>query len=349
MKIDLDLLKNKFTFVCKFNFNIKIRIMKKIYTAMLASLLFAACTKDDEAVKISSISVLPETATVFAGEALPELALSVTPQNALEGKTVEWTSSDEQLITVDADGRLTFVVDDIEEAEKTVTITATVEDKTATSVITVKGEIAKYEIVDCSAVGLLVLDRNVGATEAYDATLEGEAAEANVKAAVGNYYQWSKNIVVAVGGDEATTEDYMLTWDADGEGFADWSVAANTPCPMGWSIPTVAQIEALANALGNPIEGVTDEALYNSLKFAPCGHFKPIKSGDAIEITKYNANAKYFWSSSLNEGVSAPASWATPGIKAVCAFEDNLGPNRTKNMLVNYAMPVRCVKAVSAE
>ena len=302
---------------------------------MLAALAFAACSKDDdETIKVKEMSILPQTATVYVDEALPELALNVTPQNALEGKTVTWTSSNPEVISVNADGVLAFEVKDIESAEMPVTITAEAEGKTATSVITVKGQIARYEIVDCTAkLGMLILDRNVGAAEAGK---------------VGNYYQWGKNVVVAVDDAEAPNDAYVTLWDAEGEGFVDWTVAENTPCPMGWSIPNLEQTTNIANALGNPIEGVTDEELYAALKFAPSGHFKPNKKDDAIEIIKYNPAAKYFWSSSLNEGVSAPASWATPGIKAVCAFEDNLGPNRTKNMLVNYAMPVRCIKVVAA-
>lgn len=59
--------------------------MKKIYTAALAVLAFAACTEDAK-IKIDSLSIIPQTATVYTDEALPELALNVTPEDALGGE-----------------------------------------------------------------------------------------------------------------------------------------------------------------------------------------------------------------------------------------------------------------------
>jgi len=328
MKIDLDLLKNKFTFVSKFNFNIKIRIMKKIYTVMLASLLLAACSNDDdEAVKVSSLSVLPATATVYTDAALPELALSVTPQNALEGKTVEWTSSAPEIITVNADGKLAFAVEDIEEAEKTVTITASVDGKSATSVITVKGQIARYEILDFTdKFGLKMLDKNVGAANVGDA---------------GNYYQWGKNEPVRTAAEIELNAAYSADWAASGEGFSDWTVAGNTPCPKGWSVPSDVQVKAMADALEAialyDMDLVTKEEydaameLLDAMKVPASGIYRVDKDG------LYLPEAGYFWSSYSTE-VEGKG-------KVAYAFENNYFPTMGKSNLVSAAMPVRCVKA----
>ncbi|UKI39366.1 MAG: hypothetical protein L6V35_10215 [Alistipes putredinis] len=127
---------------------------------------------------------------------------------------MEWTSSRPEVISVDANGGLTFQIIDCADTELPVTITATVGEKSVSAVITVKGQIARYQILDfSSSLGLLMLDRNVGATEAYDATLTDEAAKAaNIKAAVGNYYQWGQNKPVAKGGETAVNSNYSDTW-----------------------------------------------------------------------------------------------------------------------------------------
>ena len=86
------------------------------------------------------------------------------------------------------------------------TISASAAGKTATCVITVKPQIARYEILDFTKeYGFKMLDRNVGAS----AVLK-----------VGNYYQWGKNTPVAVAGDAKVNANYDANWSADSKGFA---------------------------------------------------------------------------------------------------------------------------------
>lgn len=295
---------------------------------MMASLLFVACTSDDDdAVKIESLTILPSTITAYCDQALSELNLSVTPNDALSGKTVEWTSSHPEIISV-VDGVLTFQVKDIAENELPVTITATVDGKSATSVITVKGQISKYEILDFTEeFGLLLLDKNVGADNVGDA---------------GNYYQWGKNAAVLTAGQTELNSNYDAQWTAEGEGYSDWSVADNTPCPMGWSIPDNTQVKAMADALEDIaywwMDFIDDcdeaKALLASMKLAASGVYRVDKEGN------YLPNADYFWSS---------YSETTDNGKVAYAFENNNFPTMGKSNLVSSAMPVRCVKAVAAE
>ena len=319
--------------------------MKKIYAIALAALAFAACSDDkDESVKIS---IVPATATVYTDEALPSLSLNVTPQDALDGKTVEWTSSRPEVISVDANGGLTFQIIDCADTELPVTITATVGEKSVSAVITVKGQIARYQILDfSSSLGLLMLDRNVGATEAYDATLTDEAAKAaNIKAAVGNYYQWGQNKPVAKGGETAVNSNYSATWSwtelfYDNKG-KNWSEAANSPCPGGWDLPNAEQMSAIdkgLEAIGLYDYGMASDeeydaavALFNSMKVAPCGQFNK-NNLDKI----YLPDACYFWSSYTSEDKSQLSD-----------FEYNLFPLYSKSKTYDLAIPVRCVKAAT--
>ena len=206
--------------------------MKKIFYVAAVALAFAACSKDE--VKLDSLTVTPETVTKFTDEVLPELSVSGTPQDVFDGAQITWTSDKPDIITVDENGKIAFAVKDIEN-EETVTISASAAGKTATCVITVKPQIAHYEILDFTAdLGFKMLDRNVGAS----AVLK-----------VGNYYQWGKNTPVSVAGDAKVNANYDANWSADSKGFADWSKPENTPCPIGWGLPDDEQMKAIDSKL----------------------------------------------------------------------------------------------------
>ena len=81
-------------------------------------------------IELESIS-LGETEKTMTRGASDTLEVTATPTNALIGKTVEWTTSNDQVVTVDQEGNIEAV--SIGEA----TVTATVEDKTASVHITV--------------------------------------------------------------------------------------------------------------------------------------------------------------------------------------------------------------------
>lgn len=81
-------------------------------------------------IELESIS-LGETEKTMTRGTSDTLEVTATPANALIGKTVEWTTSNDQVVTVDQEGNIEAV--SIGEA----TVTATVEDKTASVHITV--------------------------------------------------------------------------------------------------------------------------------------------------------------------------------------------------------------------
>lgn len=295
--------------------------MKKIFYVAAVALAFAACSKDE--VKLDSLTVTPETVTKFTDEVLPELSVTGSPSDILigGGTVVTWTSDKPEIITVDENGKIAFAVKDIEK-EETVTISASAAGKTATCVITVKPQIARYEILDFTKeYGFKILDRNVGAS----AVLK-----------VGNYYQWGKNTPVAVAGDAKVNANYDANWSADSKGFADWSKPENTPCPIGWGLPDDEQMKVIKKKLeaialydmdmATREEYEAAELLFNRMLVPASGQFgKEGKDG------LYLPDAYYFWSGvKTSEGVNT--------------FEYNYFPTYKTNNPLTLAFPVRCVK-----
>lgn len=295
--------------------------MKKIFYVAAVALAFAACSKDE--VKLDSLTVTPETVTKFTDEVLPELSVTGSPSDILMGgcTVVTWTSDKPEIITVDENGKIAFAVKDIEN-EETVTISASAAGKTATCVITVKPQIARYEILDFTKeYGFKMLDRNVGAS----AVLK-----------VGNYYQWGKNTPVAVAGDAKVNANYDANWSADSKGFADWSKPENTPCPIGWGLPDDDQMKVIGKKLeaialydyemATKEEYDAAELLFNRMLVPASGQF-----GKEGQEGLYLPDAYYFWSGvKTSEGVNT--------------FEYNNFPTYKKNNPLTLAFPVRCVK-----
>lgn len=295
--------------------------MKKIFYVAVVALAFAACSKDE--VKLDSLTVTPETVTKFTDEVLPELSVTGSPSDILMGggTVVTWTSDKPEIITVDENGKIAFAVKDIEN-EETVTISASAAGKTATCVITVKPQIARYEILDFTKeYGFKMLDRNVGAS----AVLK-----------VGNYYQWGKNTPVAVAGDAKVNANYDANWSADSKGFADWAKPENTPCPIGWGLPDDEQMKVIAKKLeaialydmdlATREEYEAAELLFNRMLVPASGQF-----GKEGQEGLYLPTAYYFWSGvKTSEGVNT--------------FEYNNFPTYKKKNPLTLAFPVRCVK-----
>lgn len=300
--------------------------MKKIAYIAVVALAVVACNKEEGA-KIDSIKVVPETKTLYTDEALPELAVVLDPEDA--NVTVEWTSSDPELVTVSDKGVLAFAVKDIEDAEKTVTITAKAGEKTAACVLTVKGQISRYEVLDFTKdFGFKMLDRNVGA---------------KTKEEVGNYYQWGKNTPVAANDETEVNANYNAEWGPTSEGFADWTIAENTPCPKGWSLPNDEQmkkVKAKLDIIGDWYwEMATDEecaeafAIVDKMALVECGQFKKEST-----TQKYLPEAKYFWTSYTFKDDA--------DVSKVGTFEYNNFPTYSTKTGGSYdlAIPVRCVK-----
>ena len=302
--------------------------MKKIAYIAIVALAVVACNKEEGA-KLEKLAITPAEKTVFTDEELPVLSLSATPEDALDGVTVEWTSSDPELVTVSPKGEIALAVEDIEEEEKVVTITAKAGEKTATCKLTIKGQIARYEVLDLTAtLGVKLLDRNVGA---------------KTPEAIGYFYQWGKILPVASNDDTKVNEFYDADWSPASKGFADWTVAENTPCTKGWSLPNEQQMKKIAAVLDNIAFWDNDmcsredyeaaRAALESMKLVSCGQFKK-----GYTDKKYLGDAQFFWTSYTFKDSN--------NVDKVGTFENNLFPTFSARAGASYdvAIPVRCVK-----
>ncbi len=129
--------------------------------------------------KIEVESVKIEGATeVRVGESIP-LSAVITPRNATE-KTVSWTSSDQTKATVSETGRVTGV------AEGQVTITATVDGKSATYNVTV---ISSHPVAMIGEEEYSTLD------EAFKALAEGDVLDV-IEWAEGTYTVSANNVTI---------------------------------------------------------------------------------------------------------------------------------------------------------
>lgn len=90
-------------------------------------------------IELESLVLNKKAFTMNKGEEETLTAIG-TPEKALVGKTVKWTSSDKNVVTVDEIGKVTAV------GKGTATVTAKVDDKTASVDITVKVPLASIEL-----------------------------------------------------------------------------------------------------------------------------------------------------------------------------------------------------------
>lgn len=105
--------------------------MKNLCIALGLTALLASCTTTNTPETDNNITVTGAS-TIAIGQTK---ALSAVGGNVAGGGTVTWTSSDPELISVDASGKITAHHFSLEAAKKTVTITATSGDKTGTATI----------------------------------------------------------------------------------------------------------------------------------------------------------------------------------------------------------------------
>lgn len=323
--------------------------MKKIAYIAVVALAVVACNKEEGA---KTLTVTPAEKTVFTDEDLPELSVSATPENALDGVTVEWTSSDPELVTVSPKGELALTVEDIEEKEKVVTITAKAGELSATCKLTIKGQIARYEVLDFTKdFGFKMLDRNIGAKSKEDA---------------GYFYQWGKILPVASGNDTKVNEFYDKDWSPESKGFADWTVAENTPCPKGWSLPAGDKLTKL-NEYRNVIQTYEFEwwvveldedkltytreqynaakAKFDSFQFVATGKFAYYTKDENRFFGKTNLDGQSFWfgENGVKEDKDEETGETTKTPFAKYYEYMNDAPSVSQGDYTT-AVPVRCVK-----
>jgi len=175
---------------------------------------------------VTSITLNKTDLELDAGK-FETLTATVLPSDATN-KTVTWTSSNTDVATV-ANGKVTAI------NEGTAIITATAGGKTATCTITITINPLTYDkgvIIN----GIKWATRNVDAPGTFADKIYSS----------GMLYQWGKNI-----GWSATNplinSNGSTTWDTNSFAGNIWE-KGNDPCPVGWRVPTVPEIESLINS-----------------------------------------------------------------------------------------------------
>ena len=166
-------------------------------------------------IPVESISLNRTTLSLFAGETFT-LTTTVLPENATN-RTVTWTSSDTNIAIVDANGKVTAII------EGTAIITAQAGEQTATCEITVKGVLIN---------GVVWATRNVDTPGTFAENPES----------AGRFFQW--------GTLNGVTHHWASTGTVTGWNNSTNRVAwtsSNDPCPAGWRVPTESELTNLRN------------------------------------------------------------------------------------------------------
>jgi uncharacterized protein (TIGR02145 family) len=244
-----------------------------LLTMGMTTLVFNSCGKDDDpsnpnTIVVSGISLDTLTLMLAIGEDYTLIA-TVTPDEATD-KIVTWTSSDNNKVTVDANGKVTANV------EGTTTITAKVGNQTVICEVRVRDGVKIN--------GIIWAKSNIAAVGTFAVNLEDP----------GMLYQWNRKTAWAATGT-------VIGWDATMPEGIDWE-KANDPSPAGWRVPTREQLESLlvtekvtnVRITQNGINGrrFTDEATGKSI-FLPAVGFCYGDDGTLCGAGSYGG----YWSS----------------------------------------------------
>ncbi len=246
--------------------------------------LFSACSEDKEPVIDDTSISLDTTSFVLLIDEERTLIATVKSGNTTNN-TVIWTSSSEAIATV-----INGTVTAIEEGE--VTITAKVDDKTATCVVTV--------LEGIRIKGTIWATCNVSAPGVFAAKPE-EA---------GMFYQWNSkvgwpstgDIGVVIATDGSTTWDRYWKGDYTLPSTSDIWTFVNDPSPSGWRVPTKTEIDSLWKA---PSVWTTENGVYGQrFGTAPNTIFLPAlgQREDASGNFTYGGTGGYYWGNSVSSG-----------------------------------------------
>ncbi len=109
------------------------RTISVLWTSAIVALAFASCDpKAEETISVSSVTVSPGSVEIIEGGSA-KLTARISPE-AAAGRTVTWASSDKDIATVDNNGNVTAI------KAGTADVTATVEGRSGTCKVTVKGQ-----------------------------------------------------------------------------------------------------------------------------------------------------------------------------------------------------------------
>ena len=208
----------------------------------------ATCIVKVDYIHVSEISLDVTEKTLYVGETL-NLTATVSPENSTY-KTVEWTSSDKSVATVDAEGKANAI------GKGTTTITAKADGKEATCKLTV---LAPVKGVSISKTALSLL---VGESATLTATLIPADATPREE------FTWSSSAPDVVSVDAGVVKALTVgtaTITAAVEGFtAGCVVSVSKPA---YTAPTLSEMKVTDKFKAYDVNGYTDVTWYDN--FSP--------------------------------------------------------------------------------
>ncbi len=247
-------------------------------------------------ISVESIEISDATLEIGKGTTL-QLIATVLPANATN-KNLSWSSSDESIVTVDADGLITA----IEVGSATIIVQSDngIIDSCEFTVLTelIIHDGFNYGVVTNPATGQTWLDRNLGASRV--------ATSIDDELSFGDLYQWGRGTDGHEKRNSATTStlsdndtpghgDFITTNSASN----DWRSSQNdnlwqgvdsinNPCPDGYRIPTKAEFD---NELKSRSINNFEDAFNSPLKMS--------KAGFRFFNGNFNSSSSCFWSSDV--------------------------------------------------
>ena len=301
---------------------------------------------------VNTILVSPSSFTLYVDSEFPSMSYVCVPAST-EDSTVVWSSDTPDVLDIDPEtGVLKWGT--VRNCEVIISATSTTrQDVKGQCKVTVKNVMGVYKYLDLrTELGLFVIDRNIGATSAFDETATDHMAE-GLK---GNYYHWGNNTPVVnleFGGDDGRGGNYTYpsgktlrggypefdpAWNAEGENFSDWSQEGATPCPGGWRLPTKAECEKIIY--------MTDVRNFNTQQEKTAARALRKKLGIAMSGYQKLGGGNWDW----QHGLLWTSTW-DPVTKKVWVLQaTNSGdrgddPWEMKEMeLKGVAIAVRCVR-----
>jgi len=255
-------------------------LLKSFQILVILNLFFATGCKKD--IPVTGVALNEDNITVSVGKTA-KLTATVRPSDATN-QGVSWTSSNQDIATV-FDGVITA------KEEGTVTITVITDEgkHPATCTVTVTE-------------GLGILINGVRwATSNVD--MPGTFA-ANPEDA-GMFYQWNRKIGWS-STDPLVNHEGGTTWDNSIPEGDTWG-KVNDPCPTGWRVPTLEELQSLVAAgsewvTENGVDGRISGGDGKTVFFPAAGN----RSGSVGSLVNVGSDVRY-WSSTPRPGNSEGA------------------------------------------
>jgi hypothetical protein len=243
--------------------------------------VFSSCGNDEPDI---TISLDKSTLSLTIGE--EQMLIATILPEKITNKTITWTSDNETVATVDANGKVIAI------AFGTANITAQADEKIATCRVTVYD---RYNDVGVEIADIIWATRNVNMPSTFVANPED----------AGMFYQWNSNKPWNTTDKFISPDDW--TYPSLPKVGREWE-KENNPCPIGWRVPTREELMSLHNFLRKEtiVNGVNG-CLYGNPPnqiFLPTIGYRYFHNGEL----RWAGTAVGIWGSTINPDFNPPSN-----------------------------------------